>query len=304
MVSTFTPNIQLEEPARGDQVNTWTTAVNNIMTCLDFACGGTATITISSQPLTLSASQFKCKTLTFQSTLTANVTVTLPTSFIKSYEINNLCSGTSAFWLVLATSGGSNVVNTAKYVGCPPGETVHVLNDGYNVTYTSLDRIGTFMDHGSASIPGWIAVSNPPPYLNCDGSTFSAVTFPALALQLAGTTLPDSRGRCRWTLNQATGRVNAGVSGVDGNTRFAGGGNESMQSHTHSVSDPSHNHVHNFGQNNNGSANLGSQTTGVPSVAATISAAVTGITLTNTGGGAAQNMMPAYIGGITMIRAA
>ncbi|MEH2547137.1 hypothetical protein V1283_003782 [Bradyrhizobium sp. AZCC 2262] len=33
MVSTFTPNIQLEEPARGDQVGFWHTPVNKCDDC-------------------------------------------------------------------------------------------------------------------------------------------------------------------------------------------------------------------------------------------------------------------------------
>jgi hypothetical protein len=299
MVSTFTANIQLEEPARGDQVNAWTTAINNIMTCLDLAHGGILTLSATALPVTLSAVQFKNKTLTFNSTLTANVTVTFPSSFTKSYEVQNLCSGTSAFTITLATT-----VAGGQVICAPPGETVGFINNGSNLTYKALHRVGDYWDHAGAAVPNWVSGCTVPPYISCDGSTFSAATYPALAVQLAGTTLPDSRGRCRWTLNQATGRITAGISGVDGNTRFAGGGNESMQSHTHSVSDPSHNHAHNFNQNNGGAIVGSNNATGVPTAAGVINAAVTGISLTNTGGGAAQNMMPAYIGGITMIRAA
>ena len=35
MASTFTPNIQLNEPARNDDVGTWDTPVNSNMTLID-----------------------------------------------------------------------------------------------------------------------------------------------------------------------------------------------------------------------------------------------------------------------------
>lgn len=298
MVSTFTPNVQLEEPARGDQVNGWFAPVNTIMTTLDFCWGGTATITVSSQPLTLATSQFQCKTLTFSSTLTANITVTFPTSFIKSYEIQNLCTGTSAFTITLATTAAGGTV-----IGAPPGENVGMLANGSSLSYLTLHRIGDYWDHAGSSVPGWVGVCTNPPYINCDGTTFSSATYPQLA-NIIGTTLPDSRGRARWTLNQGTGRITAGISGVDGNTKFAAGGSESMQAHNHSINDPSHNHTHNFNLNNSNCLTFQHLSGGfVPPGAATINAAFTGITVNNNGSGGSQNMPPAYIGGVTMIRA-
>ena len=42
MASTFTPNIQLEEPARNDDVGVWDTPVNNNMTLVDLVVGAIA----------------------------------------------------------------------------------------------------------------------------------------------------------------------------------------------------------------------------------------------------------------------
>src|SRR6267142_6458938 len=97
MVSTFTPNIQLEEPARGDQVGVWDTPVNSNMTSLDLVAGGITTISLNNSPVVLAAAQFQSKAITFNSTLTGGVLITFPTSFKKSYEIQNLCTGSSAF---------------------------------------------------------------------------------------------------------------------------------------------------------------------------------------------------------------
>src|SRR5882724_10130663 len=299
MVSTFTPNVQFEEPARGDQNNAWATPVNAIMTTLDLSWGGITSITASSSSRVLSTAQFQNKTLSFSSTLTANITITFPTSFIKSYEIQNLCTGTSAFTITLATTAAGGQVICA-----PPGETIGIINNGSNMSYLALHHLGDYWDHAGSSVPNWVSGCTVPPYLNCDGTAFSSATYPQLAIMLGTTTLPDSRGRGRWTLNHGTGRITAGISGADGDTRSAAGGSESMHSHNHTATNPTHNHGHNFNHNNNTYQNLGATTTGVATAAATINSAFTGITINNAGTGASQNMSPAYIGGVTLIRAA
>src|SRR5882724_5335614 len=117
MVSTFTPNIQLEEPARGDQAGTWDTPVNNNMTLIDLVAGAITTISLNNSPVVLAAAQFQSKGITFNSTLTGSCAITFPTSFHKSYEIQNLCSGSSAFVITLGTTAAGGQV-----IGCPPGE--------------------------------------------------------------------------------------------------------------------------------------------------------------------------------------
>ena len=96
MVSTFTPNIQLEEPARGDQVGVWDTPVNNNETLTDLVVGAITTIGLNNSPVVLAAAQFQSKGITFNSTLTGSVAITFPSSFKKSYEIRNICTGSSA----------------------------------------------------------------------------------------------------------------------------------------------------------------------------------------------------------------
>ncbi len=118
------------------------------------------------------------------------------------------------------------------------------------------------------------------------------------------TTLPDARGRTRFALNQTTARITAGISGVDGNTRSAAGGIEYMQVHNHGVNDLGHTHGHNA---NAATAVLGNDQGGglqmCQTAGGTISAAFTGIALFNAGAGGSQNMPPAYVGGLTFIRA-
>jgi hypothetical protein len=110
MVSTFTPNINLEEPARGDDVGTWDTPVNSNMTLLDLTLGGITTISLNNSNIVLSAAQFLSKGITTNSTLTGSVTITFPTSFTKSYEFFNQCTGSLNNTVTLATTAGGQVI--------------------------------------------------------------------------------------------------------------------------------------------------------------------------------------------------
>src|SRR5882672_4854572 len=138
MVSTFTPNIQLEEPARGDQVGVWDTPVNSNMTTIDKVAGAITTISLNNSPVVLGAAQYQSKQITFNSTLTGSVAITFPTSFHKSYEIQNLCTGSSAFIITLATTAAGG-----QAIGVPPGETIDCFNDGTNLKFKNLGRVGS-----------------------------------------------------------------------------------------------------------------------------------------------------------------
>ena len=214
MVSTFTPNVQIEEPARGDYVGTWDTPVNNNMTLIDLILGGRTTISGAAGSVVLAAAQFQCKTITFNSTLLASITVTFPTSFTKSYEVYHTCTGSSAFVITLQTT-----VAGGQVVCLPPGEICEVVNDGTNIRFKNFGRVGDYWDYGGSSVPAWVSGCTVPPYLNCDGTTFSSATYPQLSVVLGSTTLPDRRGNTGYTLNQGTGRLTTAAGGLDGNTR-------------------------------------------------------------------------------------
>jgi hypothetical protein len=298
MTSTFTPNLNLEEPARNDDVGTWDTPVNNNMTLLDLAGGGVSTISLNNSPVVLSAAQFKSAVLVFNSTLTGNCAITFPTSFIKPYTIRNACTGSSAFVITLLTTASAT-----QTIAAPPGESISVYGDGTSLNYMSLGRVGSYWDHGGSSVPAWVSACTVPPYLACVGGSFSGTTYPALAGYLGGTTLPDSRGRARYALDAGVSRVTSAISNVAGNTLFAGGGDQLLQQHSHAntLTDPSH--VHGGIPLPSGAGGGG----GLPTVNGTqnTAAAFTGMSINNAnaGSGAAQNMPPVYVGGITMIRA-
>lgn len=285
--------------------------MNGNTSLLDNILGAVTTISLNNTNVVLSAAQFESRLLVFNSTLTGSVTITFPTSFIKSYEILHSCTGSSAFTITLATtaSGGQAVC-------CPPGEIFEVASDGANMRYKNFGRIGSYWDYGGSSVPNWVSGCTIPPYLNCDGTSFSAGTYPVLARIFGGTTLPDSKGRTRFALNQGSGRTTVGPfpgNGIDGNTLFAGGGAQAMISPdqlppftaigTGNLTSLSAQGAQATG-GAGGSLAVDNVTTGPVSVninssASTVSVSVDGGTATP-----GNILPPGYIGGLTLVRAA
>ncbi len=216
-------NIGLALPSRGSDVGVWDTPVNNDFTALDGFFGGVQTITAGSSPITLTSpaaytptpsggpTQAQNAVIRITGTLTAGVQITLP---LPGYMIvENLTTG--AFVLSFRAIGSGEIIAVDQ------GAQQHIYNDGTNVRYVNLPAVGSYLDVCDATVPAWITACTKPPYLNCDGTTFSAVTYPYLNSKLGGNTLPDFRGVSPAYLNQGTGRLTTAGSGLDGNTRFA-----------------------------------------------------------------------------------
>lgn len=320
MASVYTTNVALEEPANGDLVGSWDTAVNGNMSAIDLALGKAQSIGLAAGSVTLSTAQTRSAVLIFTGALAGNVAVTIPGLSTspgtvvsgRFYTVQNQCSNSSAFFVTLQTT-----VAGSQAIGLPPMEATDVYLEGTggvnvgSIKFRNLGRVGTFWDYNGSSVPNWVSACTIPPYLLCDGSAFSSAVYPALAVVVNGTNVPDARGRARFSLNGGTGRVTAGISGINGNTLNSAGGDESMQSHNHGVTDPGHHHTPGGGvattfiTNNSSTLTFSAGNTGGPlgQIGLTSSDA-TGITINSNGSGGSQNMPPAYIGGITMIRAA
>lgn len=316
MASQFSPNLSIEEPASGDYPGAWAAPVNSNMNTIDAALGTIQSISLAAGSVTLSTAQTRSAALIFSGALPSNVTVTIPslssapatTISGRFFTVENQCSNSSAFIVTLkSTVAGQQVICI------PPYEVTDVLLEGTNssqagsVKFRNLGRVGSFWDYAGSSVPAWNDGCTVPPYLNCDGTTFSSATYPALATILGGTTLPDSKGRVRATLNQGTSRLLSSNGGVNGNTNLSAGGVDattlsSLNIPPVPVTDPTHTHT--IGTFSNANLTVGVTpvlTTGSGSISG---AATTGITAGSTSPTSFTNMPPAYVGGITLIRAA
>lgn len=278
------------------------------MGIIDSAFGGVTSKSLSSSNISLSISEAQASILRFSGAISANITVTLP-AIIKSWVIENLTTG--AFTVTL--TGGSGQV-----LGLPPGS-CQAYWDGTNAKFMNLGRVGQYWDHAVAAVPAWITACTVPPALNCDGTAFSAVTYPLLNQILGTTTLPDSKGRLRAALDQSSSRITTAGSGIDGTTRFSAGGAQSvtiLQANLPAVTlattitDPGHSHPtpsgmatflgtagtvtfqcpDGVGHAFNSNANTATNTTGI-----TASTALGG------SGTATNKMPPTFIHGLTLI---
>lgn len=306
-----TTQLGLYTPSRGSDAGTWDLPVNANSSATDSLLANVFIIALTNANVTLTtppnsgaawAGPYGSQSgiLKFTGTLTGNCTITLPRT--GAWIVENLCT-VGAFYVALASSA------PGKVICAPPGEATHIYCDGTDVKYVDLGRVGSYLDLGASAVPAWITNCSVPPYLNCDGTTFNAVTYPVLNTLLGGNTLPDLRGRSRAALNQGTGRITTAGGGVDGNTLLAAGGSQThtlttaeMPSHTHTDSG----HIHDVGTNGSNIFATGSPLH--PAYFGTGSGTLNTLTGTaniqNTGGGGAHSIMnPVAIGGLTLIRA-
>jgi hypothetical protein len=299
MVDPVTPNIGLAQPTRGSDVGVWDTPVNNNTAVLDLSIGGTATIPLNNSNVVLSAAQFQSGFIVFNSTLTGSVSITFPTSFTQAYDILHACTGSSAFTITLNTTTA-----TGQDICCPPGEIFQIRNDGSNIKFRNFGRVGQYWDYCGSSVPNWVSGCTVPPYLNCDGTQFSSVTYPILATIFNSTVLPDSKGRVRYALNQGTTRnplFGANVSSGGGSQTISQG---NIPNYTINIpaGQGSHNHTTNAPLLVGGGAQVAFGS-GFSLGTATVNAnTLPGMTAPSGGSGVSYSV-PGYTGGLTLVRA-
>lgn len=325
IASTFTSNLGVEKPGAGDYVGTWNSPVNSDFDIYDQAAGTIQVIDLSGGSVILSTAQIRSANWKFIGALPSNVTVTIgalssaPGTTIsgRSWTMQSQCSNSSAYTItVQSTVAGQQVIC------CPPYNPMSIILEGTNssqagsVKFANMPMVGTFWDFIGSSVPNWVDGCTVRPYLNCDGTSFSSATYPALATILGGTTLPDSRGRFRATLNQGQSRITSGSStgGVDGNTNLSAGGAQTVTLSSQNVppvpiTQSAHDHPTSSGSkflttgtssptiayNGGVSPSVGIDRTGSTTIVITAgSTSPTNFSL----------IPPTYIGGITMVRSA
>ena len=220
-MSTSTSNRAYTIQSAGENPGTWGDPVlNSNFQTIDTNLGGVTTVALSSSNVTLTSTQYANGTIRLTGTLTATVQVIFP-AVQGWWTIDNQTTGNFAALLNITGSPG-------QLIAVEQGGATDIFLDGTNVKFRNLPPVGSYLDLCDAITPLWIQFCTVNPYLLCDGSTFSAVTYPYLNTKLGGTTLPDLRGRARFYLDGGTGRITTAGSGIDGATRLSAGGAQNV----------------------------------------------------------------------------
>ncbi len=322
-----TTNIALIVPNTGDLPGAWgTSALNPNFSALDGILGGVANIslgaattialTLPSGSITPGAGPVQSQNalIKFSGTLTGNANITL--GMPGRYVFHNQCT-VGTFYVKVQSSGAGTAC------GLPPGQKVTLFHDGSNIDFVDTMPVGAAFDlHGATAVPAWMTACTVQPYLVKDGTVYNVTTYPALGAALGSTFggngsstfgVPDERARMRVAFDTgATNRLTTAVSGVNGATMGSAGGDQNSQQHTHtlsvSITDPGHHHLNSAGDNswvagNHGALNGGPVTVGN---SVTMQNATTGITAsgtaTNAGSGASQNVPPAIVSFLALIK--
>ena len=289
-----TVNTGLSVPTHGSEVNVWDTDVNGNSTAIDAMFGSFTRITapVAGNATTLTTTQLDVSILRFDGL--SNVTTTVNVSAVrKAWVIENVCTGTG----VLVFTGGAG-----NQCAGPPGSSM-LYFDGANVAFINMGQIGDYKQYAGTTAPPWVLSCTIPPWLVCDGSAFSGITYPILAGIIGGTVLPDFRGSAFYATDAGVGRLTVANSGVNGTTLFARGGaanvtltqpnlpNVNLNAQTAFITSV------NVGGINAGSGGVAVDTT--PNSTATPQVKLNGGVTQQ----AATTLSPACVGGVIMIRA-
>lgn len=232
MADPTTSNQLLAVPTRGSDPGTWDLPVNSNTTAVDGLFGGTQGISVSNASFSLTApagvvvasagpTQAQNAILKFTGTVTANIQVTLPLPgyYIVDnqavYSAPNFCMGFRA-------------VNTGAVVYLDSGAVQHIYNDGTNVRFVNMGRIGEIsIWAGYNTMPVWVSNCTNPPYLLCDGTVYNISSFPIIGGRFGSSfggngistfAVPDLRGRMALPYDGTGTRITVAGCGINGQT--------------------------------------------------------------------------------------
>lgn len=174
-----------------------------------------------------------------------------------------------------------------------------IVKDISNIANSGQNLVGDLKATARSTAPAL--------WLFANGAAVSRSTYAALFTAIGttygigdGTTtfnLPDAGGRVLAGKESVATRLTSAVSGVDGATLGSSGGDQRVQTHTHtaSVTDPGHVHTQNFG-GSGGTVIAAGSASGVINTYPNNSA-TTGITVSNAsfGAGSSQNVQPTLV---------
>jgi hypothetical protein len=148
MASTYTNRLGLEKQGDGENPNSWGSILNtNVIDLIDDAIAGYEIVSVSSTGITLSdnngiADQSRNAALEFAGTLTANVTITIP-SEEKTYFVRENTTGSFAVQMKTAAGSALNLTQGQNtFVACN-GTSIYRLDIPTSVDSFTANNITT-----------------------------------------------------------------------------------------------------------------------------------------------------------------
>ncbi len=145
MVSTYTPNKNLEKPGYNDYIDDWNTPVNADWDIIDKAFGGTHTVSLTNVNVTLNQTQCQNVRILLTGTLSGNVTVNFPASVSGFWIVDNTTTG--AFTVTLSSAGAGpysvTAVQNANTFIFSDGTSVYLAVNAPIIAGTGISISGT-----------------------------------------------------------------------------------------------------------------------------------------------------------------
>jgi len=146
LVSSYTPNLNLNEPATGDLVGAWGPVLNANFTSIDARFGSITTVALSNSNVTLSQSQINNYMILLTGTLTGNVTISFPAAIGGTWVVYDKTSG--SFTVTINTvSAGTSLTTLQGYPGI-------IASDGSNIFYPDITNIFAIL---ASNLPQYIS---------------------------------------------------------------------------------------------------------------------------------------------------
>jgi hypothetical protein len=213
MVSSYTPNKNLEKPGNGDYVDTWNVPVNGDMNIIDAAFGGTFGVSLTNTNVTLTQTQAQNVNINLTGLLSANVIVYLPASVAGFWIVTNATTG--AFTVTIASAGGA----PGTSVVVQQGFAALVWSNGSNVRFGDDDRTALIAGNGIQIIGSTISLVAPVTVANGGtGGTDAATARAGIGAAASATQIATGAGlqgggdlSANRTLSIATGGVTSAM---------------------------------------------------------------------------------------------
>ena len=285
-MTTYTPNLNLSEPAFNSDVNTWGGVLNENFALIDQGVAGLGGVNLVAGPVTLTSAQSGFRIFNVVGALAASASIVL-SSVTGIYRFINNTSGN--FTVTVQNNGSDAGVPIA------PGAITVILCNGANAIYDpSSPQPGTVAMAATASAPaGWTL---------CNGAALNRLLYAGLFANI-GTTFgagdgmttfnaPDFRSRSPMGAGQGAGLSNRNLGATGGEelhvlltTELATHAHIDS-GHVHTITDPGHVHASTPGTGFvvqvTGTTGLVPASSGV-NIEANTASATTGITGANSG---------------------